>query len=407
MSDVTKKRVIAGFIVFCVALMSVVVGLNIKGAMDSERLLEASIKSQMLSIANAADEIIDPAAFASYNGMEDVEGDPEYFETLARLRKLAKNTGAMYIYALKQMDGKYYFVFDTDEEDEGIFVEYDASPVHEEAFAGSPSAGVMNVVDEYGAFNTAAVPITGEAGEVLGVVAADTEDTYVAQYMKQFRRNIVLLVISVSAILVFFGFVIFRLLDRVKKTQNELEKLAHYDKLTDLPNRRYLMEHLAEVTGERRNMPFALFFIDLDNFKTVNDSAGHDAGDALLQHVGLYLSNAQDHDQKVFRTEAGNLSIAARVGGDEFVLVVADIDTVEEAAAFSEKLVDGFQSREIDKYIFRCGVGLSVGVSLYPSQTDNYHLLIKYADIAMYRAKRAGKNCYRVYNADMGEKQED
>jgi diguanylate cyclase (GGDEF)-like protein len=179
--------------------------------------------------------------------------------------------------------------------------------------------------------------------------------------------------------------------------------MANYDKLTDLPNRRYLLECLAEYTAKEQKTPFALFFIDLDNFKQVNDNAGHDAGDALLQRVALYLQNAHENSG-VFRPGPGSLNVAARVGGDEFILIIPSMSEKSAAESFADEIVKGFHAEPVDKYIDKYGVGLSIGVALYPEHTENYHVLIKYADIAMYHAKRAGKNRYRVYYEEMEQK---
>lgn len=91
------------------------------------------------------------------------------------------------------------------------------------------------------------------------------------------------------------------------------------------------------------------------------------------------------------------LNIAARVGGDEFVQVVTGVDNIEEAAKVAEDILDGFTNAGLHRFIGKYNVGLSIGVALCPHHTQNFHVLIKYADVAMYQAKRNGKNQYCVY----------
>lgn len=181
-------------------------------------------------------------------------------------------------------------------------------------------------------------------------------------------------------------------------------KQALFDNVTGLPNRQHLMEHLVELTADPIKGAFGLVFIDLDNFKVVNDNAGHDAGDELLRSIAQYLDHAL-YDTMSFRPSAGKLNIAARVGGDEFIQVVNGLDTHEKAALVAEKLLDGFKSGHMSRYIEKYSVGLSIGVALYPHDTEDYHVLIKYADIAMYHAKHGGKNQYRIYTDEMGQEQ--
>ena len=132
----------------------------------------------------------------------------------------------------------------------------------------------------------------------------------------------------------------------------------------------------------------------------MNDNAGHDAGDALLRHIAQYLDGALENT-KSFRPAAGQLNIAARVGGDEFIQVVHGVETEEKAREIAIRLLGNFKNQYLDRFIEKYAVGLSVGVALYPYHSDNYHVIIKYADMAMYAAKQAGKNQYRLYSDEL------
>lgn len=167
----------------------------------------------------------------------------------------------------------------------------------------------------------------------------------------------------------------------------ELETMAKYDKLTGLPNRNMLLERLEqEMAKTKRNGDIlALLFFDLDNFKSINDTKGHVFGDALLREVARRLEeNLRESD------------LIGRLGGDEFVLIADGFDKILQVEQLVEKIFALFSNPFlIDEHeIF---ISLSIGISLYPQDTDNMMDLIKNADTAMYRAKSSGKSTYRFY----------
>jgi diguanylate cyclase (GGDEF)-like protein len=178
--------------------------------------------------------------------------------------------------------------------------------------------------------------------------------------------------------------------------------MANFDAITGLPNRRYLMNYLKSISTDenKTKASFALLLIDLDNFKSVNDNAGHDAGDALLRHIAAYLDSAHENS-KSFRPSAGMLNVSARIGGDEFVQIFPGVETETDAAIIAQKLLRNFSSQTLDRYIQKYSVGLSIGVAICPLHSDDFNVLIKYADLAMYHAKKAGKSAYRVYEDEM------
>ncbi len=405
---VLKKQKITVFLsaaIFFVIVLGVVIFMNVKNTADLRAILMESVKSQLLSITVAAQDIIDPEAFTGYNSLEDVEQDQEAYDlVLGRLRKLQESVGAEYIYALKQVGGAYYFVFDTDTVDTEIFIDYELSPVHESAFLGKSAVDVMNVDDLYGTFNTAAIPLWKD-GQIIGIICTDIEDNYLKVSYATELTNTVILIATLVITMSIMMYVVVTLMRRVREMQARLARIAHYDTVTGLPNRQYLLDHLAAITTRKEKTPFALLFIDLDNFKKVNDNAGHDAGDELLRRIAEYLQASQA-DAMAFRPAAGILNIAARIGGDEFVQIVSGIKNEAEAARYAHQLLEVFGTQMQNRYVDKYGVGLSVGVALYPYHSDNFHVLIKYADIAMYQAKKAGKNCFRVYVDEMNPEAE-
>jgi len=395
-------------IVFFTIVAGIAVFMTIKNTHDLMNILEESISSSLISSSIAARELLDIDRFDSYNSAEDVENDIEAYEqTLENMRSLKRQVGVTYIYALKLIDGKYYFVFDTDEESDTLFDEYEIYPVHERAFLGEESAGVMNVTDEYGDFNTGAVPIL-KNGRVIGIISTDIEDAYIKESNVAANRNTLALILIMAATMSIVTVIVSLLLRKVQKMQDKLFQMANYDVLTGLPNRQFLMTYMPEMAGKalKNQTPFAFFLIDIDNFKSVNDGAGHDAGDELLQHIAKYLDSIHNNS-KSFRPAAGALNVSARIGGDEFVQVIPGVSTEEEARVIAKKVLDNFASQAVDRFVEKYHVGLSIGVALFPYHTENFNVLIKYADMAMYHAKKDGKNNFCIYSDEMNQAKPD
>jgi len=396
-----RRTVMAVFCGLFSVVFAVVLGVSIRTHNEAQALLEDSVCKQLISISAAAREIINVEEFITYSDESTAE-IPAHQQTLKLLRDLQAQVGAKYIYALRMIGGEAHFIFDTDPE--GTFDAYELSPVHEEAFLGKESASIMNVQDKWGSFNTGAVPIFKDDA-IVGIVSADIEDSFISKSQADGTRNTIILSTVLGIMLVAILIAMNTMLGKLKRVQDELHRMAHFDKLTNLPNRQYLFQQLDSLTGKKQRVPFAVFFIDLDNFKKVNDNAGHDAGDELLQHISRYLSGASQ-DAQVFRPTAGRLNVTARIGGDEFIIVDTKVATVEDAAAYAKELLDGFGSKDIDRFIDEYNVGLSIGVALVPYHTEDFNVVLKYADIAMYHAKRSGKNQYMVYNENLAPKAE-
>ena len=176
-----------------------------------------------------------------------------------------------------------------------------------------------------------------------------------------------------------------------KKDLEELSQLANYDSLTGLANRLLFRDRLdrALIRADRNKTLVALFVIDLDRFKNVNDTLGHDAGDKLLIDVAERLKECTREGDTI-----------ARLGGDEFTIIMEDIKNIDDAKVIAEKVMDGMQ-KKIDLQGHEVFVSPSIGITIYPlDDTDSANLFIN-ADSAMYEAKENGRNCYRFYTADM------
>jgi len=200
-----NKRMQRLLIFTVVGLLFIVLTISVSAALknyrDHRKVLSESVKGNLISISIAARGLIDIDKFISYNSLEDIEADIEaYSQIRAELIALQRRVNATYIYALKEIDGKFYFILDTDTEDEEIFIEYELSDVHKQAFHGIASADIMNVGDEYGSFNTGAVPLIKDR-KVVGIICTDIEDRYIRASQQTAINNIVILALVLSAVM--------------------------------------------------------------------------------------------------------------------------------------------------------------------------------------------------------------
>jgi diguanylate cyclase (GGDEF)-like protein len=179
-----------------------------------------------------------------------------------------------------------------------------------------------------------------------------------------------------------------------KKQEDLIHNLAYFDSLTELPNRVLFEERVVSriPAVKRSGKKMALLFIDMDNFKNVNDTLGHYIGDKFLIEVAKSIKG-------LFREE----DTLARIGGDEFTIILEDVESILDIVPIAEKIIDKFkQSVVVDgKELF---TGASIGISIYPDDGQTYEELIKAADTAMYQVKESGKNSYQFYALSMNEK---
>lgn len=175
-----------------------------------------------------------------------------------------------------------------------------------------------------------------------------------------------------------------------KRIEENIRHLAQYDQLTNLPNRALFNDRLKHAIdrAQRNKNKIGLMFIDLDGFKDINDSLGHQAGDELLQIVAERLSN-------IVRSE----DTVARFGGDEFIIILEDLKHSDYAAIVAKKVL-----KVVADAVYVSGnevtVGASIGISIFPDNGNDATILINNADISMYQAKKQGKNCYKFFIKD-------
>src|ERR1700688_2820288 len=182
-----------------------------------------------------------------------------------------------------------------------------------------------------------------------------------------------------------------RILQQRKRADDRVRHIAFHDDLTSLPNRLMLYQRLDQALSRHRRAgtQLAVLFMDLDRFKVINDSLGHEVGDVLLRQVADRL-----------RAQSREGDTVARMGGDEFVVLVEDQANLSDISACTRRLVDQLSA----PYLLgekACHVTLSIGISVFPSDGNDSQELLKAADVAMYRAKEMGRNNYQYYLPSM------
>ena len=178
---------------------------------------------------------------------------------------------------------------------------------------------------------------------------------------------------------------------RLKAQESQLTKLAYYDPLTELPNRTLLAEKLGQGLLQARRMHtlLAVCYLDLDGFKPINDTWGHEVGDRVLVDVARRLKGALDVDDTV-----------ARIGGDEFVILMTGLGAIEACLHACQRVLDVLQQPlMVGTDVVQ--LTASMGVAVYPQDDADADTLLRHADQAMYVAKQAGKNCYHLFDADL------
>lgn len=182
-----------------------------------------------------------------------------------------------------------------------------------------------------------------------------------------------------------------------KKSEEKIKNMAFYDSLTGLPNRMLFSDRLSVSLNQakRYNHKGALLFLDLDNFKTINDTLGHAAGDILLKYIAELI--------KVCIRESDTI---ARLSGDEFVILMTKIDSIEDAKQIAQRIIE-----QLRKPIILEGcefyITASIGITMFPDDASDQQTLLKNADTAMYRSKELGKNNFQVFNTSLNDKYQE
>lgn len=193
--------------------------------------------------------------------------------------------------------------------------------------------------------------------------------------------------------------------DNLKKSSEQIKFIAYHDALTGLPNRLMFRDYLSHAiaVARRKKETLALLFLDLDNFKWVNDTMGHDAGDSLLIEISNRLTATLRDSDFIAKTSIDDAEdVLARLGGDEFIIMLSNcsdnISPYKVASRIIKNVQQPIHIAEHEVYI-----GVSIGITVYPDDAEDTDTLIKNADIAMYHAKSLGKNNYQYFSDSMND----
>ncbi|MES2104229.1 MAG: EAL domain-containing protein [Pseudomonadota bacterium] len=253
-----------------------------------------------------------------------------------------------------------------------------ASPVWLEDLQLAPEMQFINALEKLSDFvSCGAWPIMGKNGQLLG-----TFTLFFTMRARLSDEDMVLMGITTD---------IASIAIEDRRSEEKILKLAHYDDLTGLPNRFLYHQHLAKslAHAERNRSQLAVFFVDLDRFKNINDTFGHDEGDTVLRNIARRFKGCLRESDTV-----------ARVGGDEFILLVDQFDSPMDLSDIAGKLLVE-SALPFDIRGQECQLSASIGIATYPADGKDAQTLLKNADIAMYRAKNRGKDNYQFYASEM------
>ena len=243
------------------------------------------------------------------------------------------------------------------------------------------------------------------SGELIAILKIYANPFFYQRLVNDMVDDLALLLIGIIAVLVIAWLTSNRLMQRLrerernlifeiaerKSAEEKLHKIAAYDQLTNLPNRHLLQAEFTrkiEESSRKDNMLATLFF-DLDHFKQVNDIHGHETGDALLAQVATRIADV-----------TRNYDLLARFGGDEFVMIMSNVEHRSDVIYVAEKIISSFRD-SFDLPGASVQVSTSIGISIFPDDGKDPSELLKNADLAMYRAKAEGRNCYQFFNSEM------
>ncbi|MCL2632112.1 MAG: GGDEF domain-containing protein [Coriobacteriia bacterium] len=376
---------------------------SLLGRDHMKSVLIQNARSTVSASCQASAELIDTGMLFALKDPADVaEYRTQYDYTLYSLQQVQISVGANRVYVIRQVNDQYMIVFDTMNQNAQAFTFIELTESQAAAFDGRIDLDIKDPSNSEAGMNCGSLPLR-RAGSVIGLVCVEFNNQPITSAYNTSQRISRLLLTSLGAMMVLLFATSVVLFRQNRMNQQQLFDMANKDMNTGLPNRRYLFTYLADrfdnPSSTKLSVPMAAFFVDIDNFKNINDNVGHAEGDRYLTMTANLLSDYLNRHAMETRREC----LTARLGGDEFVQLLADID-LDGAREYAKNIIDEFDNNpDISKYAKAYNISLSVGVSMYPDHTTHYNDLVKYADIAMYYSKQIGKRTYTVYDPDMGE----
>ena len=382
---------------FILLIITLVIGIlftvHVKNAEDAE------MRENLITYGNTIEQSIDWKPFASTLNTKPVDIKLEdLMELNAQLKRACEaNKDCHFIYLLYPDKQDVKFLLDSSPQPDSeishiteIFVE--ATSALKKVMLSRTPIVEGPITDHWGTWVSARVPVK---------ITANTENFVMLNIdvaaknwnQRILNKSIIPMIFTLIFIVILLGLIFQNrrtenLLAQLFSSTSELSELANNDALTGLPNRRLLDDRMGQAikAAKRSKGMVAVMFLDIDHFKAVNDSHGHDVGDQLLKIVADRLSQLLRIDDTI-----------ARIGGDEFVVLLPKVMDMLEVREVAEKIISElmrpFYVGDIELHI-----GGSIGIAFYPKDDSNPKNLIKYADSAMYVAKRQGRNGYAVYS---------
>jgi diguanylate cyclase (GGDEF)-like protein len=345
--------------------------------------LNQKIEQEIKKVANGIPLIL-PENFHDNYSIKSKIDEKIYFQNVLKLSYIANNFNVTYIYTMVEENGKIYFTSSSATKEEiknKTFIKFkdlyeEASPAVYETF----KTGKIKFVEEsdrLGTFKTVMIPQKTKNGKIfitgVDIKISEIKENLIKRAFYHFIYYFIL--IMVIALPIFYN--------RIQY----IKKIAHFDILTGLPNRIEFQNKtlFAIALAKRKNEPLSILFLDLDGFKEINDTFGHEMGDNLLKEVSKrILDNIRETD------------IPSRQGGDEFLITLPNTGK-EGSEIIAQKIIN-----EIGKPYFinnkELNVTFSIGISNFPADDEDFKSLCKKADIAMYKSKFAGKNQFSFYD---------
>ncbi len=379
-------RIATGFTVMLVLMASLVV-IGLRHISETNTRLKDIVENNNVKtqLANTMQNALRERALSMH--VLTVMNDP--FDKDEELRRF-DTLGAIYVTARQRLEG---LPLSTEEEDILARIRVLTREAQPEVQAVvDTTMTTADTQDIFDRMRNIAIPKQREIAEEVSVLI-NLQKSLTASAVKNAEksyRDVQELMFLLGASALALGLVITIFVShRVSRQASQLSAQALYDPLTGLPNRNLLQDRLEQaiVQSRRSKQPFGIALMDLDRFKEVNDSLGHDVGDILLAEVGLRLKQAIRAEDTV-----------ARMGGDEFIIVLHNFSE-SDVPKFAEKILSAMNTPFVwDDQII--DLGLSMGFSLFPSHANDPSSLIRYADIAMYAAKKSGES-YSLYTRAM------
>ncbi|HEY0341475.1 MAG TPA: GGDEF domain-containing protein, partial [Steroidobacteraceae bacterium] len=380
----------------------------------------------LMGLAKAAATMVDPVLHNKIRRPEQLN-DADYVRAVAPLRRLRLAVPDVhYVYTFTLDGSDVRFVLDAADpgaksvgggsDQSGVWEIYQhRSPEMMLSLGNGRGPGVAaatsaQVTDEWGTFMTGFAPLFDASGHQIGAVGVDVDATVFLARAQAARNRALLGLVPAGVLIALLGWVFYRvrlrsLADVAAREAMEaaLIEAAQQDKLTGLPNREAFMERLEQTllrVRAGRQLQFAVLFLDFDRFKLINDTLGHEAGDELLRQISRRL-------QSTLRTgEAGiasqNEVLISRFGGDEFLVLIDDLQGARNVVRVSEHLLEALApaySVFASEVHSMASVGIVIGDPVCSNSTADE--IVRNADVAMYEAKRSGRGCSVVFNAGM------